>query len=138
MTTELAFTNTINTPDGGTHITGMRSAITGVINRYAKRVGLLKERDSNFSGTDTLEGLTAVVSVKHPDPQFESQTKVKQLNPEVMGAVSQVVTEAFNEFLDLNQREARRIIDKLRYDRRKRCCAIARQESARLLDAQRT
>ena len=80
-TTEMAFTNTINTPDGGTHITGMRSAITGVINRYAKRAGMLKERDSNFSGTDTLEGLTAVVSVKHPDPQFESQTKVKQLNP---------------------------------------------------------
>ena len=119
-TTELAFTNTINTPDGGTHITGMRSAITGVINRYAKKNGLLKERESNFSGTDTLEGLTAVVSVKHPDPQFESQTKVKQLNPEVMGAVSQVVTEAFNEFLELNQREARRIIDKCMTSKRAR------------------
>ncbi len=119
-TTELAFTNTINTPDGGTHITGMRSAITGVINRYAKKNGQLKERDSNFSGTDTLEGLTAVVSVKHPDPQFESQTKVKQLNPEVMGAVSQVVTETFNEFLELNQREARRIIDKCMTSKRAR------------------
>src|SRR5690606_21403503 len=81
-TTELAFTNTINTPDGGTHITGMRSAITSVINRHAKKLGILKERDSNFSGNDTLEGLTAIVSVKHPDPQFESQTKVKLLNPE--------------------------------------------------------
>ena len=119
-TSEMAFTNTINTPEGGTHITGMRSAITGVINRYAKKTGLLKERDSNFSGTDTLEGLTAVVSVKHPDPQFESQTKVKQLNPEVMGAVSQVVTEAFNEFLELNQREARRIIDKCMTSKRAR------------------
>ena len=119
-TTELAFTNTINTPDGGTHVTGMRSAITGVINRYAKKNGMLKERESNFSGTDTLEGLTAVVSVKHPDPQFESQTKVKQLNPEVMGAVSQVVTEAFNEFLELNQRDARRIIDKCMTSKRAR------------------
>jgi len=111
-TSELAFTNTINTPDGGTHITGLRSAITGVINRYARKAGLLKEKDGNFSGNDTLEGLTAIVSVKHPDPQFESQTKVKLLNPEVQGAVSQVVTESFNEFLEMNSREARKIIDK--------------------------
>jgi DNA gyrase subunit B len=111
-TSELAFTNTINTPDGGTHITGLRSAITGVINRYARKAGLLKDKDGNFSGNDTLEGLTAIVSVKHPDPQFESQTKVKLLNPEVQGAVSQVVTESFNEFLEMNSREARKIIDK--------------------------
>jgi DNA gyrase subunit B len=111
-TTELAFTNTINTPDGGTHLTGIRSAITGVINRYARKAGLLKEKDPNFSGNDTLEGLTAIVSVKHPDPTFESQTKVKLLNPEVQGAVSQVVTEAFNEFLELNPREGRRIVEK--------------------------
>lgn len=119
-TTELAFTNTINTPDGGTHITGLRSSITGVINRYAKRAGLLKDRDGNFSGTDTLEGLTAIVSIKHPDPQFESQTKVKLLNPEVQGAVSQVVTEAFNEFLEMNSREARRIVDKCMTSKRAR------------------
>lgn len=119
-TTELAFTNTINTPDGGTHITGLRSAITGVINRYARRAGLLKDKEGNFSGNDTLEGLTAIVSVKHPDPQFESQTKVKLLNPEVQGAVSQVVTEAFNEFLELNSREARRIIDKCMTSKRAR------------------
>lgn len=119
-TSELAFTNTINTPDGGTHITGLRSAITGVINRYAKKAGLLKEKDSNFSGNDTLEGLTAIVSVKHPDPQFESQTKVKLLNPEVQGAVSQVVTEAFNEFLEMNQRDARKIIDKCMTSKRAR------------------
>lgn len=111
-TSELAFTNTINTPDGGTHITGLRSAITGVINRYARKSGLLKDKDGNFSGNDTLEGLTAIVSVKHPDPQFESQTKVKLLNPEVQGAVSQVVTESFNEFLEMNSRDARKIIDK--------------------------
>jgi len=119
-TTELAFTNTINTPDGGTHITGLRSAITGVINRYARRNGILKDRDGNFSGNDTLEGLTAIVSVKHPDPQFESQTKVKLLNPEVQGAVSQVVTESFNEFLEMNSREARKIIDKCMTSKRAR------------------
>ena len=118
--TELAFTNTINTPDGGTHITGLRSSITGVINRYAKKAGLLKDKDGNFSGNDTLEGLTAIVSVKHPDPQFESQTKVKLLNPEVQGAVSQVVTEAFNEFLEMNSREARRIVDKCMTSKRAR------------------
>lgn len=117
---ELAFTNTINTPDGGTHITGLRSSITGVINRYARKAGLLKDKDGNFSGNDTLEGLTAIVSVKHPDPQFESQTKVKLLNPEVQGAVSQIVTEAFNEFLDTNSREARRIIEKCMTSKRAR------------------
>lgn len=119
-TTELAFTNTINTPDGGTHITGMRSAITSVINRHARKLNILKERDSNFSGNDTLEGLTAIVSVKHPDPQFESQTKVKLLNPEVQGAVSQVVSEALQEFMDLNSREARKIIDKCMTSKRAR------------------
>ena len=119
-TAELAFTNTINTPDGGTHITGLRSSITGVINRFARKAGLLKDKDGNFSGNDTLEGLTAIVSVKHPDPQFESQTKVKLLNPEVQGAVSQVVTEAFNEFLETNSREARRIVDKCMTSKRAR------------------
>lgn len=119
-TTELAFTNTINTPDGGTHITGLRSAITSSINRHARKIGTLKDRDSNFSGNDTLEGLTAIVSIKHPDPQFESQTKVKLLNPEVQGAVSQVVSEALQEFMELNSREARKIIDKCMTSKRAR------------------
>jgi DNA gyrase subunit B len=110
--TEMAFANTINTPDGGTHLTGLRSAITGVINRYARKAGLLKDKDPNFSGSDTLEGITAIVSVKHPAPSFESQTKVKLINPEVQGAVSQAVTEAFNEFLELNPRDARKIVEK--------------------------
>ena len=117
---ELAFANTINTPDGGSHLTGLRSALTSVINRYARKANLLKEKDANFSGNDTLEGLTAIVSVKHPDPQFESQTKVKLLNPDVQGAVSQVVSEAFTEFLELNPREARRIIDKCMTSKRAR------------------
>jgi DNA gyrase subunit B len=118
--TELAFTNTINTPDGGTHITGLRSAITSGINRQARRMNILKEKESNFSGNDTLEGLTAIVSVKHPDPQFESQTKVKLLNPEVQGAVSQVVSESLQEFMELNTRDARRIIDKCMTSKRAR------------------
>ena len=130
-TTELAFTNTINTPDGGTHITGLRSSITGVINRYARKAGLLKDKDGNFSGNDTLEGLTAIVSVKHPDPQFESQTKVKLLNPEVQGAVSQVVTEAFNEFLETNSRDARRIVDKCLTSKRAREAAKKARELVR-------
>ena len=111
-TTELAFANTINTPDGGSHLTGMRTSITRVINNYARKGGMLKEKDPNFSGTDTLEGLTAIVSIKHPDPQFESQTKVKLMNPEVAGAVSSVTADVFAEFLETNSRDARRIVDK--------------------------
>jgi DNA gyrase subunit B len=81
--TVYSFANTINTIDGGTHLTGLRTAITRVINDYARSANLLKESDPNFSGDDTREGLTAVVSIKHPDPQFESQTKVKLMNTEV-------------------------------------------------------
>ncbi|KXK19371.1 MAG: DNA gyrase subunit B [Chloroflexi bacterium OLB15] len=110
--TELAFANTINTPDGGTHLTGLRSSVTGVINRWARKSGLLKEKESNFSGSDTLEGITAIISIKHPHPSFESQTKVKLINPEVQGAVSQVITEAFTEYMDLNPRDAKRIVEK--------------------------
>lgn len=77
-----AFANTINTIDGGTHLTGLRSAITRTVNDYARKSNMLKDGDPNFSGDDTREGLTAIVSVKIPDPQFESQTKVKLMNPE--------------------------------------------------------
>lgn len=122
-TAELAFTNTINTPDGGTHLTGLRSAITSVLNRYARKIGALKEKEANFSGNDTLEGLTAIVSIKHPDPQFESQTKVKLLNPEVQGAVSQVVSDALQEFMEVNARDARRIIEKCMLSKRARDAA---------------
>jgi DNA gyrase subunit B len=118
--TELTFANTISTPDGGSHLTGLRSAITSTINRYARKANILKEKDANFSGNDTMEGITAIVSVKHPDPQFESQTKVKLLNQDVQGAVSQVVAEAFNEFLELNPREARKIIEKCMTSKRAR------------------
>jgi DNA gyrase subunit B len=128
---EMAFANTINTPDGGTHLTGLRSAITGVINRYARKAGYLKDKDPNFSGSDTLEGIVAIVSVKHPSPSFESQTKVKLINPEVQGAVSQVITEAFNEFLELNPREARKIVDKCMTSMRAREAAKKARELVR-------
>jgi DNA gyrase subunit B len=111
-TTELAFANTINTPDGGTHQTGLRTALTRVINTYARKAGLLKEKDANFTGRHTLAGLTAIDSSKHPNPQFESQTKVKLMNPEVSSAVSNVLAEVFTEYLEINQKEARRIVDK--------------------------
>jgi DNA gyrase subunit B len=107
-----AFANTINTIDGGTHLTGLRSAVTRTINDYARRGGLLKEADPNFSGDDTRENLTAIVSVKHPDPQFESQTKVKLMNPEVQTLAQQVVGEAFSTFLEENPSAGRAIVQK--------------------------
>ncbi len=107
-----SFANTINTIDGGTHLTGLRSSLTRVINDYARKNGLLKDADPNFSGDDTREGLTAIVSVKHPDPQFESQTKVKLMNPEVQTYVTQVVAEAFGTFLEENPQAAKAIISK--------------------------
>ena len=107
-----SFANTINTIDGGTHLTGLRSSVTRVVNDYARKNGLLKDADPNFSGDDTREGLTAIVSVKHPSPQFESQTKVKLMNPEVQTYVTQVVGEAFGTFLDENPQAAKAIIAK--------------------------
>ncbi len=107
-----SFANTINTIDGGTHLTGLRSATTRVINDYARRNGFLKDSDENFSGDDTREGMTAIVSIKHPDPQFESQTKVKLMNPEVQTYVQQIVGEAFGTFLEEKPQAARAIIAK--------------------------
>jgi DNA gyrase subunit B len=107
-----SFANTINTIDGGTHLTGLRSSLTRVINDYARKNGLLKDADPNFSGDDTREGLTAIVSIKHPDPQFESQTKVKLMNPEAQTYVTQVVGEAFGTFLEENPQSAKAIIAK--------------------------
>lgn len=107
-----SFANTINTIDGGTHMTGLRSALTRVINDYSRKSGLLKDADPNFTGDDTREGLTAIVSIKHPEPQFESQTKVKLMNPEVQTYVTQVVGEAFSTFLEENPQAAKAIIAK--------------------------
>jgi DNA gyrase subunit B len=107
-----AFANTINTIDGGTHLTGLRSAVTRIINDYARRNGLLKDADPNFTGDDTREGLTAIISIKHPDPQFESQTKVKLMNPEVQTMAQQIVGEAFAAFLDENPSAGKSIVQK--------------------------
>jgi DNA gyrase subunit B len=107
-----SFANTINTVDGGTHMTGLRTALTRVVNDYARKSGLLKESDPNFTGDDTREGLTAIVSIKHPDPQFESQTKVKLMNPEVQTYVAQAVVEAFSTFLEESPQAARAIVQK--------------------------
>ena len=107
-----AFANTINTTDGGTHLTGLRAAVTRSINDYARKSGLLKENEPNFSGEDTREGLTGIVSIKHPDPQFESQTKVKLMNPEVQTYVQQVVGESFAIFLDENPSAGKAIVQK--------------------------
>lgn len=109
---EYAFANTISTPDGGTHLTGLRTAVTRVINTYARKHGFLKEKDPNFTSDDTREGITAVVSVKHPDPQFESQTKVKLMNNEVSGIVSSVTQDALATYLDEHPREAKRIMER--------------------------
>jgi len=107
-----SFANTINTIDGGTHLTGLRSAVTRVINDHARKNNLIKDSDPNFSGEDTREGLTAIVSIKHPDPQFESQTKVKLMNPEVQTITQQVIGEAFSTFLEENPQAARAISNK--------------------------
>jgi len=107
-----SFANTINTIDGGTHLTGVRAAITRTINDHARKAGLLKDSDPNFTGDDTREGLTAIVSVKHRDPQFESQTKVKLMNAEVQTQVQQVLGEHFSEFLENDPRAAKAIVQK--------------------------
>lgn len=107
-----AFANTINTIDGGTHLTGLRSAVTRTVNDYARKNNLLKDSDPNFTGDDTREGLTAIVSIKHPDPQFESQTKVKLMNPELQTAAQQVIGEAFSTFLEENPSAGKAIVSK--------------------------
>lgn len=107
-----AFANTINTIDGGTHLTGLRSAVTRTINNYARNKKLLKESDPNFTGDDTREGLTAIISIKHPSPQFESQTKVKLMNAEVKTHAQQVVGEGMEIFLEENPSAAKAIVNK--------------------------
>jgi DNA gyrase subunit B len=106
------FANNINTVDGGTHLTGFRSALTRTLNDYARKNNLLKENDPNLTGDDVREGLTAIVSVKLEEPQFESQTKAKLGNAEIKTQVESVLTESFGGFLEEHPREAKAIIDK--------------------------
>lgn len=106
------FANNINNPDGGTHLTGFRNALTRVINDYARSQEFLKENDENLLGEDAREGLTAIISVKVKDPQFESQTKVKLLNNEVQTGVMAVLGENLKDWLDRNPKESKIIIQK--------------------------
>jgi DNA gyrase subunit B len=107
-----SFANNINTHEGGTHLSGFRSALTRTINRYAREKGLLKEKEENLAGEDVREGLTAVISAKLRDPQFEGQTKTKLGNPGMAGFVESIVNAKLAEFLEENPREAGRVIMK--------------------------
>jgi DNA gyrase subunit B len=107
-----SFANNINTREGGSHMSGFRSALTRTLNRYAREKGLLKEKEDNLSGEDVREGLTAVVSVKLRDPQFEGQTKTKLGNPGMAGFVESIVNAGLGEFLEENPSEARAVIMK--------------------------
>ena len=110
--TVLAFANNINTVDGGTHVTGFRAALTSSLNDWARRQGLIKDSSGNLSGDDVREGLTAVISVKMVDPQFEGQTKAKLGNAEVKGQVQGALAEGIMQYLDENPGDGRKIIDK--------------------------
>ena len=121
--TILTFANNINTPDGGTHLSGFKTALTRVLNNYARKNGILKEKENNFSGDDVREGLSAVVSVKMAHPQFESQTKVKLTNGDVEGIVNSIVGEKLTEYLEENPAVAKRILDKALTSQRARDAA---------------
>src|SRR6478672_11166193 len=107
-----SFANNINTHEGGTHLSGFRSALTRTINAYARGKGMLKEKDDNLAGEDVREGLTAVISVKLHDPQFEGQTKTKLGNPPIKGLVEEIVNRKLGEYLEENPSDARRVISK--------------------------
>jgi len=124
-----AFANNVYNPDGGTHLTGFRSALTRVVNDYSRKNGLLKEKEENLSGEDTREGLTAVILVKIPDPQFEGQTKNKLGNPEVRGYVEQVLAEYFAYYLEEHPGVAKKIVGKALLAARARKAARAAREN---------
>ncbi len=123
-----SFANNINTVDGGTHLTGFKSALTRTMNDYARRNGFLKETDDNLSGEDVREGLTAIVSVKLPEPQFEGQTKGKLGNAEIAGMVQSVVNDSLSQFLEENPSASRRIIEKCVFASRAREAARKARE----------
>lgn len=123
------FANNVLTPDGGMHVVGFRTAMTRVINDYARKNGLLKEKESNLSGDDIKEGLTAVILVKLPDPQFEGQTKNKLGNPEVRSYVDKIMTEYFGYYLEENPATAKKIIQKATLAARARKAARAARDN---------
>src|SRR5207245_9721929 len=108
----LGYTNTVHNPDGGTHQAGFRSALTRAVNQYAKQNNLLKEKDPPVTGEDLLEGLVAVIAVKHPDPKFNNQPKEKLLSPEVEGIVSSITYDGLMSHFDTNPPVAKKVVDK--------------------------
>ena len=124
-----AFANLVVNPEGGTHLTGFKSALTKTINDYARKAQLLKEKEENLTGEDVLEGLTAIVSVKIENPQFEGQTKIKLNNTEVSGHVRAVVNDAMAQWFDENPKVAKLIIDKCILSLKARKAAKAARES---------
>jgi DNA gyrase subunit B len=124
-----SFANNVVTPEGGSHLTGFRSALTRVVNEYARKGSLLKEKEENLTGEDCREGLTAVILVKLPEPQFEGQTKSKLGNPEVRGYVEQVMTEYFSYYLEEHPAIARKIVGKALLAARARKAARAARDN---------
>jgi DNA gyrase subunit B len=127
----LCYTNTIHNPDGGTHMTGFRNALTRSINQYAKANSLLKDKDPQITGDDVREGLAAVISIKHSDPKFESQTKVKLLSPEVESIVGSASYEGLMNYFDDNPPVAKRIVEKALNAARAREAARKAREAVR-------
>ncbi|MBX3732055.1 MAG: DNA topoisomerase (ATP-hydrolyzing) subunit B [Verrucomicrobiae bacterium] len=127
----LCYTNTIHNPDGGAHLTGFRNALTRSINQYAKQNNLLKDKDPQITGDDVREGLAAVISIKHSDPKFESQTKVKLLSPEVESMVGSASYEGLMNHFDDNPGVAKRIVDKALNAARAREAARKAREAVR-------
>jgi DNA gyrase subunit B len=127
--TVMAFANNVFNPDGGTHLTGFRTSITRVLNEYARKNSLLKEKEENLTGDDVREGLTAVILIKIPDPQFEGQTKNKLGNTEVRGYVEQVMNEYFSYYLEEHPQIARKIVGKALLAARARKAARAAREN---------
>ncbi len=123
------FANNVFNPDGGTHLTGFRTALTRIINDYARKNGLVKEKEENLSGEDTREGLTAVILVKMPDPQFEGQTKNKLGNPEMRGYVETVFAEWFSYYLEEHPSTAKKIVGKALLSARARKAARAARDN---------
>ncbi|ABW17576.1 DNA topoisomerase (ATP-hydrolyzing) subunit B [Alkaliphilus oremlandii] len=127
-----SYANNINTHEGGTHLSGFRASLTRIVNDYAKKAGFLKEKDANFLGEDIREGLTAVISVKLTEPQFEGQTKTKLGNSEMRGIVENSVSEALEAFLEENPSDAKIIVEKsLRAQRAREAAKKARELTRR-------
>ena len=127
----MCYTNTIHNPDGGTHLSGFRSALTRAINQFSKANNLLKDKDPQITGDDVREGLAAVISIKHSDPKFESQTKVKLLSPEVESVVGSVTYEGLMQYFETNLSIAKKIVDKALNGARAREAARKARETVR-------